>query len=338
MSTYRYNKVKVFVLICISWLIVYFNGLDLLREPLFWNHEYNNRKISYSIAGRNSRSLVTEKKKKPVMYTFYMKQKEHLLNDRDSQEHIEMLRTWKHYWEEIGWETQVLTKEDAMRHPKFETYNDIINQLKVTTYDHYCFYRWLAMVTIGGGWMSDYDVIPLMPNLGDFFKFSRRQSEIEKIAAAHETIGEDDLWLPNNGRFTSFCSAVPCLMSGSAQEWDRVIDHIITQYAPKKKHRHFSDMEGLIKYATEESSSIFIENRVYPWVEMTSNEYDTKIIDCEKYRGQIAWHFSHSSEKAALDLSFIPSRIHHAQKYASRAWFIHYFMNRWKAYCLPTFK
>jgi hypothetical protein len=59
-----------------------------------------------------------------------------------------------------------------------------------------CFMRHVAMAAIGGGWLTDYDVIPVyMPRC---------------------------LALPNNGRFTTHEKFVPSMVSGTADEYQRV--------------------------------------------------------------------------------------------------------------------
>ena len=59
------------------------------------------------------------------------------------------------------------------------------------------------MAASGGGWMSDHDTFPTNFPINE---------------------GSD---LPNEGKFVSFQSHVPALMSGTAEEWDRVSKLII---------------------------------------------------------------------------------------------------------------
>ena len=95
--------------------------------------------------------------------------------------HNKLIAAWKSSWENRGWETRILTLDDAKKHPDFDKLEGILQQLEVNDYNRRCFYRWLAMVTVGGGWMSDYDTFPL------------RKIEAEVGAR-----------LGRNGKFTSF--------------------------------------------------------------------------------------------------------------------------------------
>lgn len=70
--------------------------------------------------------------------------------------HNKLIAAWKSSWENRGWETRILTLDDAKRHPDFDKLEEILQQLDVNDYNRRCFYRWLAMSNVGGGWMSDY--------------------------------------------------------------------------------------------------------------------------------------------------------------------------------------
>ncbi|CAE7267339.1 gly-3, partial [Symbiodinium sp. KB8] len=78
-------------------------------------------------------------------------------------------------------------------------------------YDYHCYMRYLAMAEAGGGWMSDYDVIP--------------------------TWFPPDTDLPNDGRFTSYQNHVPALLSGRQDEWYRMADTLLTLAVSKGKEK-----------------------------------------------------------------------------------------------------
>jgi len=139
-----------------------------------------------------------KKNAKPIMHTFY----EAVPNGccgMTKEGHEDLLAAWKKSWEDRGWETVVLTEEDARQHPDFESINQKLQDLDVNAYNRRCYWRWLAIVTDGGGWMSDYDVFPLSLN------------------------GEMGLALEQSGTFTSYAHHVPCLIHASAKEWDRIL-------------------------------------------------------------------------------------------------------------------
>jgi hypothetical protein len=74
-----------------------------------------------------------------------------------------LLDLWKSSWEKAGWEPVVLGREDAEKHPNYEEYLKCYRALPSVNpagYELACYLRWLAVAAVGGGWMSDADVIP----------------------------------------------------------------------------------------------------------------------------------------------------------------------------------
>ena len=243
----------------------------------------------------------------PVMHTYYAKKLEHLQDEWDTQEHEDMLQFWQSQWENAGWNTRILTQEDAKLHPMYETYQTALDQLNVSSYNHFCFHRWLAMSVTGGGWMSDYDVVPL---------------HMEQLLQ-NLNVGEGEL--PHDGKFTSFCSTVPCLMVGSADEWDRVIGKLMS-YVPEYRNEHFSDMFAMFRYFRSNTNSFRVYNKVHSHLKLL----DSSHLDCDAYKGQIAWHFSHHAYHAAIKSQIITSPPPHAK---SRAWYMSLFLEKWHEQC-----
>jgi hypothetical protein len=74
----------------------------------------------------------------------------------------ELIRVWDQSWRRRGWVPRILTKRDAERHPRFREFHDRVNTYPTANnreYENACYYRWLALSQVGGGWMCDYDVI-----------------------------------------------------------------------------------------------------------------------------------------------------------------------------------
>ena len=150
-----------------------------------------------------------------------------------------LLEVWKKSWSDAGWEPVVLTLADAKKHPiyrrfieTFDTSGDTA-KYRLTNFDRMCFLRWLAMASSGGGWMSDYDTLPLF--------------------SSPEIDGHN---LPNNGKFTCYSGHVPNLVSGSEQEWNRMAQLLLFSY---KSHQDifWSDMLALLE------SHDYIDGYVY---------------------------------------------------------------------------
>jgi len=131
--------------------------------------------------------------------------------------------------------------------------------------------------------------------------------------------------LPHDGRFTSFCSTVPCLMSGSADEWDRVISKLMS-YVPQYRNEHFSDMFGMFRYFRSDTNSFRVYNKVSTLLQLENENQ----LDCDAYKGQIAWHFSHHLYYGAIKSHAITSQPSNAK---SRAWYMTLFLEKWHEQC-----
>ena len=142
------------------------------------------------------------------------------------------LELWKRSWAEKGWEPFVLNLLDARRHPAYPELIKIFHQQQTPLGSFYeaCYLRWLAIVASGGGWMSDIDVFPLhMPP--------------EKA-------------LPNNGNMTSYERHIPCLISASAMEYDRV-RILLQQSLIQHKDQFWSDLFGF-QQISEQFNNVYI--------------------------------------------------------------------------------
>lgn len=214
----------------------------------------------------------------PVMHTFF----EPAFNKYDNL--LVELGEWRKAWENAGWKTVVLTMKDAKRHPLFDKFRNAFDAAKseVSEYNRMCFFRWLAMATSGGGWMSDYDTFPLYSNPS------------ENIA------------LPNNGFFTSFQKHVPALVVGSPSEWDRMSKLLYESYLDHT-HEFWSDMLALKEVHDKNEKSCNFENHEVisaddPYKILFRKNAEAVISDpyslkkyCHGTKGKRAIHFSHAA-------------------------------------------
>lgn len=84
------------------------------------------------------------------------------LDQRYTDEHRSMINHWSRSWAKHGWSPEILGLEDAKRNPMFDEFDQRCRKLPTvnsTEYELSCYRRWLAVATVGGGFMSDYDVI-----------------------------------------------------------------------------------------------------------------------------------------------------------------------------------
>jgi len=238
---------------------------------------------------------------RPVMYTFFEKmsdEERHTGMDEDADD--QLLRAWREKWTQAGWDAVVLNMDHARRHPRFTEFQEKIQLIPMKgtggaglnrLYNELCFYRWLAMAAVGGGWMSDYDVFPVGYGSGT------------------EAMQSNEL--PNAGSFSvhsivpgSQGAGIPCLMSGSDVEWERMAFTILQNGVEHSQESHWTDMFALMdlrynKYLYHWSDSVVDGLDV-----LTQHEFGKE--DCELVRNKRAVHFSHYSMSEGYWRRFVP--------------------------------
>merc|ERR1712176_164413 len=168
----------------------------------------------------------------------------------------------------------------------FEKMEKVVRPMFGNGYDAMCWYRWLAMAVVGGGWMSDYDTMP---------------TNFPMDEAIH---------LPNGGKFTSFESHVPCLLSGSEDEWNRV-SKLLVEAVPRISYSLKSDMHAFVQLKDEKTHDIDFrparENirEGFPYLSNLEYLYPRK-VDCKTMSVGRAIHMSHRYTKEAFDKGLFP--------------------------------
>jgi len=153
---------------------------------------------------------INYKNKNNIVYTYY----EEINMNRGW-----MLDYWKKSWQKNGWETVILNENNAKKHPKYKQVLNKINTMPTVNtreYENACYLRWVAMACIGG-LMTDIDVINInyKPTFFEYY----------------------ELECYEYGR-------VPCMVSGSKKEYERVIQWILDW---RGDTHHISDMYLFIK-------------------------------------------------------------------------------------------
>lgn len=235
--------------------------------------------------------IVITRNGKPIMYTFF----ERIDNNNrgtgmDDDADNALITAWKAKWEEAGWDPMVLSMKHAKRHPRYREFRDKLQlvpmkgnggQGKNRLYNELCFYRWLAMAVVGGGWMSDYDVFPLGNGSG------------------HPTEAQSPE-LPHFGTFSiysvvpgSIGAGIPCLMSGADTEWERMAFTILQNGMEHQNEKHWTDMFSLM--------DLRFSTYLYNWsdevvsAELVLPQYLFSEKDCDLTKDKRAVHFSHSA-------------------------------------------
>ncbi|KAJ8041457.1 hypothetical protein HOLleu_12279 [Holothuria leucospilota] len=139
-----------------------------------------------------------------TIYTYYQPAYDDLVTTITNRN---VLRVWERAWASAGWQTRVLDESDAMSHPDYTSLKRKFQSLPTVNSKRYelaCFLRYLAMAVVGGGWMSDYDMLPL-----HFPPCSK---------------------VPFNGSFTLWSAYIPCLVSASGNDYTRIA-HLMADVA-----------------------------------------------------------------------------------------------------------
>lgn len=219
--------------------------------------------------GLNSTVNGTER---PVIKTFY--QWAYGEFNFHSNEDLSLISAWQKAWNEVGWDTQILTMDDAKNHPDYEKYNEFLSGDPFGRYDSMCFWRWFAMASTGGGWMCDYDVFPL-PSAQD-------------VARKGE--------LPHKGKMAVHGWFVPCLVSGDASEFDIMAKKLVESAIWMKKNNkgHWSDMLALKDLKSNNKEAFLDLFNVVPAQDIITKWPPDKMV-CDKKTSPMGVHFSHHS-------------------------------------------
>ena len=251
------------------------------------------------------------------------------------------LELWRELWQAAGYEPHVLSEADARNHPQYASLRQRWATLPTVNSRHYelsCFMRYAAMAATGGGWMVDYDVLPLR---------SHRQSAWATEEAA-------------DGKFTAFQSHVPALLHGAASEWDRVAQ-LLSSVPWQRNPEHFShngrphvsDMHALAYYIGKgkirsthcgvvSAEQLFsgaghtLRRRIVNPQHGNGSTLDCSAAarsDCRD-RGALplAVHLSHASIREGLQQVRLPMRYNWATL-ASRSAFERELLSGWRKHC-----
>ncbi len=250
----------------------------------------SNGGIVVDVADAETTTAVTTNLDRPVMHTFF--EPNGSCCGMTLEGHLKLVEAWEHAWQARGWDTIVLTKEDAMKYPEFESMNQRLEDMKVDKYNRRCFWRWMAMAMIendhgGGGWMSDYDTFPL------------------------GMTAEEGLEISKQPGLKSFNRHVPNIIHASAEAWERAL-HLMFQAIEEKKsdpeNNSFivTDMMTFMaahdKYGNEDMMITFWKKQSsdYPYF-IPENEDDPLEIDCEKANWAKVSHLSHRQTDLAYN-------------------------------------
>lgn len=233
-----------------------------------------------------------EGNERPVMHTFYNRidpTKFHKYTGMTDESDAQLLLTWKRAWRLAGWEPKIISLDDAQAHPAYAEFDKLLDLEKVPFgyYDKLCFMRWLAMASVGGGWMSDYDTFPLR--------------------------GLTDASLPNGGKLTLYdtvaAGAVPSVVSGTKEEYDRIARALLENTLERGiKEEFWSDMLSLMDLHQMDHNIFEVKDQVLKGERALSGKGSfNSFRDCNvMVGGNWAVHFSHRSITQGVYLGYLP--------------------------------
>jgi len=278
---------------------------------------------------------------KPIMHTFFQRidpvhhhegttynKGTGMSND---ERHAAELATWEYAWQDAGFDTVILNIEDVKKHDNYDEIRNFLDHEAFGEYDELCFLRWFAMVTTGGGWMSDYDVVPLKSLVPDeYFGIPKKPSEADKE-------GNNGFPLPHDGKFTVYdgYGRVPSLMSGSAEEWDRMASALLA-LAHEHTDDFYSDMYALQELGSKDHNAFEKQDQVVDRLAtVMTKDGDIECLKVWNRRSEHFWtvHFSHynihdAAEHGVLDTSVTAD---------DRPWIEREFVQKWKEECGDKF-
>jgi len=181
---------------------------------------------------------------------------------------IDLIDAWKVAWFKAGWDTKILTPKDAEAHESFEEIRSMLEYFELDEDQKLRVYRWVAMahaVPDKGGWMSELDVLPLHMD------------------------PKDGRSLPNEGKFTSHSGFEASLLSGSKDEWNTKVQHMIELLKAFKMMFAYRDLVDTMLSVPEDE---FVRES-----DVGLGYFNDEIggVDCSKYHDQLkAVRFSSS--------------------------------------------
>lgn len=221
---------------------------------------------------------------RPVINVFYEpiapEQRFTSMSDEDDEA---LLDFWKQSWSTAGWESRVLSLQDAKKHSLYQSFEKELDRLCMDEFGKFSLLRWLAMAGAGGGWLADYDAFPLR----DF---------------RHEE-------LPNGGEMTIYEAVAPILTSGTAEAWENTAKYLLEHAtkcgrASNGRFSFWTDTLGVLDAWRDPNCTLHVHRQVLDGRKAFTEQRLT-LEDCNKrpFRGKRVVHFGHFAmlEAPAVD-------------------------------------
>lgn len=261
---------------------------------------------------------------RPKMYTFFHRiDEDERSTGMSDQSDDTLIELWHKEWAKAGFDVEVLTMKHAKLHPRYKEFSDLLDYVPLNTptkiYNLMCFYRHLAMAAVGGGYLSDYDVLPLPINYLDnqvdthpgnlAFPFPRSDF-------VRDLTDDSDIIVYSA---TKWGGGIPCLMSGSPSKWEELAFAMVETGQDHKEVRLWTDMLAMMDL--QDMGYYTVEDKVLK-KDLFGKRWTGK--ECDKMNDMVAIHFSHYSLKdAGKNVDERPM--------VAKRW-----LNRWRRSCRNT--
>ncbi len=226
---------------------------------------------------------------KPKIYTFFHRiDQDNRHTGMTNTGDDEMLALWQEEWTTAGFETRILSLEDAKSHTRFAEFEEKLDLVPMNTptkmYNRMCFYRHLAMASVGGGYMSDYDVLPMI------HKHRNKSDNNQEDDGFHFSRTELPVDFSNGEEIIIYNGFVPSLMSGSASKWEALAFELLENGVQHSDERMWTDMLAML-YLQISHQSLF--KSISLVLDPTPLKKKWSERSCDASRFYIAVHFSH---------------------------------------------
>lgn len=181
------------------------------------------------------------------------------------EDETRLIMLWKAAWSKAGFEPIVLNEFIARKNPLFEhlqgrLLRGELPSVNPKNYDEACFFRYIAMAEVGGGIMSDYDVIP--------YGWTYAGSKMTRMLRTYQ-------------------GGCPSLVTGAKQAYLAAVKAFLEyQVGPDDRYQgkpHISDMyilqKGLIPHTPINEVKDYGENG---WEKATAVHYNTSSLTKNK--------------------------------------------------------
>lgn len=172
--------------------------------------------VSMSVPHSPLNQTQTKNRQRPIINTFFERiDYHHRYTGMSDEADQALLEFWKQAWFDAGWEPRVLSLQDSQKHGDYELFRIELEKVIRTDNDRMASYmhmRWLAMATVGGGFMVDYDVFPIRDFLAHAYEPNERfrnKNNKDYVYCGGEYFVLYDNWSPS-------------LAFGNATMWSRI--------------------------------------------------------------------------------------------------------------------